>query len=180
MDVQQAVPVTMNFTKATLAAGTTTTINTTGTTTFAIRGKFYTKTVISNGATPTTDYATGAAFLPIPIPATAPNLAAGYGSVYTVGFDSGGNIRVIQGTVVPLDGSGAFINAPQFGALGSYGSGNAASVNNDFCAIGYIVVKLGATAVATWTFGTNNLSSVTGVTYTFVDVATLPDRPQVS
>ena len=180
MDQQASIPVTMNFTKATLAAGSTTTISTTGTTTFAIRGKFYTKTAITNGATPTTDYATGAAFLPIPIPATAPNLAAGYGSIYSVGLDSGGNIRVIQGTVVPLDASGNFINAPQFGSLGSQGSGNAASSNNDFCMIGYIVVKLGATAVATWTFGTNNLSSVTGVTYAFVDVATEPDRPQVS
>lgn len=177
MDNQQAIPVTMNFTKATLAAGTTTTISTTGTTTYAVRGKFYTKTAITNGTTPTTDWATGAAFNPIPIPATAPNLAAGYGSVYTVGLDSTGTIRVIQGTVVPLDGSGNFINAPQFGGLGPQGSG---LTDNDFCAIGYIVVKLGASAVATWTFGTNNLSSVTGVTYTFVDVATLPDRPQVA
>jgi hypothetical protein len=177
MDQQANIPVTMNFTKATLAAGSTTTISTTGTTTFAIKGKFYTKTAISNGATPVVDYATGAAFIPIPIPNTAPNLAAGYGSVYTVGFDTGGNIKVIQGTVVPLDGSGNFINAPQFGGLGPQGSG---PTDNDFCAIGYIIVKLGATAVATWTFGTNNLSSVTGVTYTFVDVATLPDRPQVA
>ena len=180
MDVQASIPVTMNFTKATLAAGTTTTISTTGTTTYAIRGKFYQKTAITNGATPTTDYATGAAFKPIPIPNTAPNLALGYGSIYAVGFDSAGNIRVIQGTIEALDVSGNFINAPQFGALGAQGSGYAASVSNDFCMIGYIVVKLGSTAVATWTFGTNNLSSVTGVTYTFVDVATEPDRPQVA
>lgn len=177
MDIQQATPVTMNFTKAALAAGTTTTISTTGTTTYAIKGKFYTKTAITNGATPTTDWATAAAFIPIPIPNTAPNLALGYGCIYTVGLDSTGAVRVIQGTIVPLDVSGNFINAPQFGGLGPQGSG---STDNDFCPIGYIVVKLGATAVATWTFGTNNLSSVTGVTYTFVDIATLPDRPQIS
>ena len=35
-------------------------------------------------------------------------------------------------------------------------------------------------AVATWTFGTNNQSSVTGVTYARQDVFTLPDRPQAS
>lgn len=180
MDVQSAVPATMCLSKVSLAAGTTTTINTTGTTTFCIRGKAYTKAALSNVATPTTDYATGAAFLPIPIPNTAPNLALGYGSIFSVGFDSGGNLRVIQGTIVPLDVSGAFINAPQFGALGGAGSSNAASTNNDFCMIGYIVIKLGATAVATWTFGTNNLSSVTGVTYTFVDVITEPDRPQIA
>lgn len=177
MDQQASIPVTMNFTKAALAAGTTTTISTTGTTTYAIKGKFYTKTAITNGATPTVDFSTGAAFLPIPIPNTAPNLALGYGSIYAIGLDAGGTVRVIQGTVVPLDVNGAFINAPQFGGLGPQGSG---STDNDFCAIGYLVVKLGATAVATWTFGTNNNSSVTGVTYTFVDVATLPDRPQVA
>ena len=79
-----------------------------------------------------------------------------------------------------MDITPKFINAPQFGALGAKGSGFAASENNDFCPIGYIIVKLGPDAVATWTFGTNNLSSVTGVTYTFVDIATLPDRPQVA
>lgn len=177
MEQQASIPVTMNFTKGALAAGTTTTISTTGTITYAIKGKLFTKTAITNGATPTVDFSTGAAFVPIPIPNTAPNLAAGYGSVYTVGLDKAGTVRVIQGTVVPLDGNGNFINAPQFGGLGPQGSG---STDNDFCAIGYILVQLGATAVATWTFGTSNLSGVTGVVYTFVDIATLPDRPQVS
>jgi len=177
MDLQQQVPATQNFTKGSLAAGTTTTISTTGTITYAIKGKLYTKTAITNGATPTTDYSTGAAFKPIPIPNTAPNLALGYGSVYTVGFDHSGNVKVIQGGIEALDVSGNFINAPQFGGLGPQGSG---TTDNDFCPIGYILVQLGSTAVATWTFGTNNLSSVTGVTYTFVDVSTLPDRPQVS
>jgi hypothetical protein len=177
MDQQQFIPVTCNFTKAIVAAGTTTTITTTNTSTFAIRGKMFTAGPLTNQATPTTDFATGIAFLPIPIPATAPNLAVGYGSVYAIGFDKGGTLRVIQGTVVATDLTPSFIVAPQFGGLGPQGSG---STDNDFCAIGYLVVKLGSTAVATWTFGTNNLSGVTGVTYTFVDVATLPDRPQVS
>lgn len=177
MDQQQFAPITANFTKGTLAAGTTTTISTTGTITYAIKGKLFTKTAITNGATPTTDFATGNAFLPIPIPNTAPNLALGYGSVYVVGFDKSGNIKVIQGTIEALDVNGNFIRAPMFGGLGPVGQG---STDNDFCPIGYIVVQLGSTAVATWTFGTNNLSGVTGVTYTFVDISTLPDRPQVS
>lgn len=183
MDVQSFIPTTMCLSKVTLAAGTTTTISTTGTTTYCIKGKAYTKAAITNGATPTTDWATGNAFIPIPIPLSSPNLpgvpngAAGYASVYTVGLDSGGNIRVIQGSIVPLDASGGFLTAPQFGGFGPVGS---SSTSGDFCAIGYIIVKLGATAVATWTFGTNNLSGVTGVTYTFVDVITLPDRPQTS
>jgi len=183
MDNLQAIPLTANLTKNSLAAGTTTTISTTGTATYAIKGKLYTKTAITNGATPTTDYTTGNAFVPIPVPLSSPNLpgvpnaAAGYGSVYTVGFDSSGNLKVIQGQITALDGNGNFITAPQFGGLGPLGSG---STDNNFAPIGYILVQLGSTAVATWTFGTNNLSGVSGVTYTFVDISTLPDRPQVS
>ena len=94
-----------------------------------------------------------------------------------VGLDHSGNVRVIQGQIAALDGSGNFITAPQYGGMGPAGSG---STDNDFCPIGQIVVQLGATAVATWTFGTNNLSSVTGVTYTFDDLVGMPDRPQVS
>lgn len=177
MDNLQFIPLTACLSKVTLAAGSTTTLSTTGTTTYAIRGKMFSKTALTNQATPTTDFSTGLTFLPIPIPATAPNLAAGYGCVYMVGFDKAGTLRVIQGTIEALDSSGNFITAPKFGGLGPAGSG---STNNDFCPIGYILVQLGATAVATWTFGTNNLSGVTGVTYTFVDLATEPDRPQVS
>jgi hypothetical protein len=183
MDIQASLPITLCFSKATLAAGTTTTISTTGTTIYAILSKFYSKAAITNGATPTTDWATGNAFIPIPVPLSNPNLAgvpngaAGYGSVYTVGFDSGGNVRVIQGTIAPLDASGNFLYAPQFGPLGPSGPN---SGNNDFCPIGYIIVKLGSTAVATWTFGTNNLSGVTGVTYAFQDVTNIPGRPQIS
>lgn len=170
MDSQASIPVTMCLSKVTLAAGTTTTLSTTGTTTFAIRGKAYSKAAITNGATPTTDWATGNAFLPVP---------ANFGSIFMVGLDSGGNLRCIQGTVVPLDATGAFILAPQFGPLGPSGSG---TTNNDFCPIGYLVIKAGSTASSApgWLFGTNNMSGVTGITYTFVDVIGEPDRPQIS
>jgi hypothetical protein len=169
MDNLQFAPLTACLSKVSLAAGTTTTISTTGTTTYCIRGKAYTKAAITNGATPTTDYATGLPFIPIPIPNTAPNLALGYGCIFSVGLDHSGNIKVVQGTIVPLDVSGNFINAPQLG-----------EPPTDFCMIGYIIVPLISTAVATWTFGTNNLSGVTGVTPVFVDCCGLPDRPQVS
>ena len=181
MDNQSLAPITMCMVKAGLAAGTTTTLTTTASPAsnliYAIRGKVYTAANLSNTATPTTDWATGIAFNPIPIPATAPNLAVGYGSIFMVGLDAGGTVRVIQGSIEAMDATPAFIRAPQFGGLGPQGS---ASTDNNFCPIGYIIVKLGSTAVATWTFGTNNLSSVTGVTYTFVDVCTIPDRPQVA
>lgn len=173
MDLQQAIPVTMCLSKVTLVAGTTTTLSNTGTTTFAIRGKAYTKAAMANAATPTLDWSTGIAFLPV---------LANFGSIFTVGFDSTGALRVIQGTLAALDGavaaSAKFITAPQFGGFGPAGSG---STNNDFCPVGYIIIKCGSDFVAgTWTFGVNNLSAVTGVAYTFVDVITLPDRPQIA
>lgn len=162
MDPQAAAPVTQCMSKVTLAAGTTTTLSTTGTTTYAIRGKAYTKAAITNGATPTTDAATGAAFVPVP---------ANYGSVFMVGLNAAGSLLCVQGSVTPLDNTGAFINAPNFGALPT-----------DFCPIGYIVIKAGSTASSSpgWTFGSSNMSGVTGITYTFVDVVGVPDRPQIS
>lgn len=185
MDIQAFTPVTLNFSKAALATGTTTTVSTTGTTTYAIRGKFYTKTAITNGATPTTDWATGQVFIPIPIPGASavpnlpgvPNGALGYGCVFMVGFDHSGNIKVIQGQITALDINGNFITAPQFGGTGP--AGQAQSSDNDFCPIGYFVVALGSTAVATWTFGTSNWNA-TGVTVTAQDVCGWVDRPQTS
>ena len=162
MDIQSAAPVTMCLSKVTLAAGTTTTLSNTGTTTYVIRGKAYTKAAMTNAATPTTDASTGAAFN---------GVVANYGSIYLVGFNAAGSLLAVQGTIEKLDSSGAFITAPIFNGPPT-----------DFCPIGYIVIKAGSTANATtgWIFGTSNMSSVTGITYTFVDVVGIPDRPQVS
>lgn len=171
MDNQSAAPITMNFSKATLIAGTTTTFTNTGTTTFAIRGKFYTKTAMTNAASPTTDWSTGNAFLPV---------LANQGSIYMVGFDSTGAVRVIQGTIVALDGivsSNKFIVYPQFGGMG--GPAGSGSTNFDFCPIGYVVIQCLTTFVTAGGFllGTTSWTA-TGVTATFVDVCGWPDRPQ--
>jgi len=155
-----STPLTMCMSKVTLAAGSTTTISNTGTTTFMIKGSMYTKTAMTNVATPTTDIVTGAAFRPI---------VANQGTVIQVGLDSGGNLRAAQGTIESLDVNGAFVRAPQFPGL-----------PDTVATIGYIILKGGATLVATWTFGTNNLSSVTGMTYTFHDAGMTPDRPAVA
>lgn len=170
MDMQQLIPLTLTLGKVTLAAGTTTTLSNTGTTTYAIRGKAYSKAAMANAATPTTDWATGAAFI---------GVVANYGCSFIIGFDSTGALRAIQSTVQPLDASGAFIRAPVFGGFGPAGSG---STNNDFCPIGYLIIKAGATANATtgWIFGTSNMSGVTGITYTFGDLIGWPDRPIIS
>jgi hypothetical protein len=161
MDFLSQNSLTGCLSKATLAAGTTTTISTTGTTTFVIKGKAYTKSAITNGATPTTDAATGSAFT---------GITANQGTVVVVGLDSSGAVKATQGSVQALDSAGNFVNAPQM-----------PYVPDTICPIGYIVLRGGSTLSGTWTFGSSNLSSVTGMTYTFVDVALgLPDRPQVS
>ncbi len=162
MDPQAAAPVTQCMSKVTLAAGTTSTLSNTGTTTYAIRGKAYTKAAMSNVATPTTDWATGAAFN-----ALLPN----YGTNYLIGFDSSANLKAVQGSIVPLDSAGAFVNAPNFGALPS-----------NFCPIGYITVKAGSTASASgWVLGTGNLATpAAGITIAYQDIVGVPDRPQIA
>ena len=170
MDNQAAAPITMALIDVQLtASGAATTVGSTGTVHYAIRGKAYTAAALSSTATPTTDWATGSAF-------TA--LAKNKGTVFLFGLDSGGTLRVIQGTVVDLDGivsSNKFLVAPQFGGLGPSGSG---TTDNDFCPIAYITVANGTTG-SNWTFGTSNWNA-TGITLAIQNVVGMPDRPQIA
>ena len=151
---------------AVLAAGTTTTITTTNAINYAIRGKANTVAALTNQATPTTDHLTGAAFV---------GVKKGYGSVFVYGFNAAGTLKCVQGTVVPLDTSGAtyiWKDSPQFPAM-----------PEDFCPFGYLTILAGSTADATtgWVQGTSNQASVTGITYAREDVALgMPDRPQTA
>ena len=160
MDNLALVPLTLCLSKATTAAGTTTTYSTTGTTVYAIKGKAYSTAAKSNVATPTVDITDGLAFT---------GLTANQGSLFVFCFDTGGTLRVAQGSVEALDVSGNFINAP-----------TVPGIPDTVCPFGYLVAKAGSTTVGTWTFGSSNLSGVTGLTYTFGDLITLPDRPFVS
>jgi hypothetical protein len=160
MDNLANTPLSLTTTKAGLVAGTTTTYTTANITQYAIRGLAYSKAAVTNGATPTTDATTGAAFVPV---------SANSGSVYVFAFDAAGALKVSQGGVTPLDVQGNFIRAPQF-----------PSVPNTATAFGYLVLKGGSTLASPWTFGSSNLSGVTGATYTFTDVMTLPARPVVA
>jgi hypothetical protein len=158
MDNLAQIPLTLCTVKAALAAGTTTTFSTTGATLYCIKGRAYSRAAATNVATPTTDAATGAAFLPV---------AANQGSVFVFCYDSGAStLRVVQGQVQALDVAGNFILTPQF-----------PGIPDTLCPFGWLVVKAGSTAVGNWVFGTNNLSGVTGLTYSFSDCMTLPDRP---
>lgn len=161
MDQLSQVPLTLCLGKATLAAGTTSTLSSTGTLAFAIKGKAYSHAALSNTATPTTDATTGAAFVPI---------VTNMGAVIVIGFDAAGNLKASQGPAQALDVAGNFVVSPQF-----------AAVPDTMCPIGWEVIKAGSTASASgWVFGTNNQASVTGITYSFTDCVTLPERPQVS
>lgn len=162
MDIQSASPQTLCLSKITLAAGSTSTLSNTGTTTYGIAGKAYTKAAMSNATTPTTDAATGSAFV---------GVVANYGCLFIVGFNAAGDLKCVQGEVAPLNAQGTFVTAPGVPGL-----------PNDFCPVGYVIIKAGATANATtgWIFGTSNMSSVTGITYTFGDLIGLPGRPLTS
>lgn len=163
MDYQMQIPPTMCVSKVALAAGTTSTLSTTGTTLYCIRGKAYSKGALTNQATPVTDFATGKAFLPVP---------ALNASMHVVGFDAAGNLQCCQGPVTPLNQqTGAFLQAPQLGGWPL-----------NFCPIGYLIIQASSAASSTpgWTFGTSNMSAVTGITYLFQDLMSWPDRPQTS
>ncbi len=161
MDSLQTTPQTQMLTKAGLAAGTTTTTTTTNSLVmyYCIKGKMYTFTGASNGATPTTDAATGVAFLPIGL-----NKAG----VFVWCLDTSGALKVVQGQIVDYSDLGVFANAPQF-----------PGIPDTLCPIGYELVKVISTGSA-WTMGSSNQAAQTGITKVFQDCATLPDRPQVA
>lgn len=170
MDTLATGPLTICTSVAALAAGTTTTFSTTGATLYSIRGKAFSTSAASNAATPTTDANTGAAFV---------TLAPNRGCVFVFCYDgtsatAATAIKVVQGPVEVLDGATAgasanFITAPQFPAIPSR-----------LCPFGYVVTKVGASGSA-WTFGTSNLAGPpSNVLHTFVNVMTMPDRPQVA
>lgn len=160
MDTLQQTPLTMCLSYAGIAAGTTTTYTTANAVNYAIGGVAYTKVAVTAAATPTTDATTGAAFVPV---------AANFGSVYVFGYDASGNIKVSQGQVQALDVTGAFLTAPQFPAI-----------PDGVVPFGYLVFKGGSTLASAWTFGSSNLSAVTGATYSFKNLSTLAYRPVVA
>lgn len=140
------------------ATGAETVYDTTVTINYVIDGKIATKTAVTDGATPTTDHNTGAAFT---------TLTANQGCVLVWGLIAGGTVKVMQGGVQALDVSGNFMVAPQFPAVPA-----------GVAPFAYQVLKAGSTA-GTITIGTSNWNA-TGFTNAIVNVAVLPSRPQVA
>ncbi len=139
----------------TFAEGSGSTISTTGTNAYVIESIFKSRTVLSNQATPTTDLATGNAFIPMPVPGTTTGLPpgvpsapllGGYACAFTLGFNAAGDLLAIQGPIVALNTSGTFIQgapslSPSLGPPGpNAGTTAAITADNDFCPCGYIVV----------------------------------------
>lgn len=156
---------TFNPVSVGLVKGTTSTYTTTVASGHVINGKFGTSLgTQTNTATPTTDATTAAAFV-----AQGINTAC----CYVFGINAAGAIQVSQGPIVAtLPGvtttAGAFQEAPRFPDL-----------PDDFCPIGYVLVRAAPSASA-WTFGSSNWTA-TGITAsTIQNVAVLPDRPQTA
>lgn len=144
--------------------GAETLYDTTVTIQFAIGGKMGTaKTAVTDGATPTTDYNTGAAFLPIPVED---------GCVFVWGLTSGGTVKLMQGSITDVRGgvtttAGSFDVYPQF-----------PTIPDDVCPFAYTIVK-SAPSSSAWTIGTSNWNA-TGMSVAHVNISQLPDRPQAS
>jgi len=155
---------TINLSNAGLIAGTTSTYTTGATTAHVINGLFGTTLAAqTNTATPTTDVNTGAAFI---------GQTDDTACCYVFGVNAAGAIKVAQGEIVATQigvttTAGDFIVAPPF-----------ADLPDDFCPIGYCIIRT-APSAATWTFGSSNWDA-SGITDTFKNVCTLPRRPQIA
>lgn len=150
------------------ATGAETVYDTTVTINYVIDGKISTKTAVTDGVTPTTDYVTGAAF-PALIGGGSVANTPGYGCVVVWGLIAGGTVKCMMGPHERLDMQGNFVRAPQF-----------PTVPKEVAVFAYQVLKAGATASASGlTFGSSNWNA-TGFTNAIVNVAYLPSRPQVS
>jgi hypothetical protein len=140
---QRKLPgLTINTISAGLIKGTNKSYTTSVETACVINGKFGTVLTApqTNQAVPTTDSATGAAFV-----SQTDNTAC----VYVMGVVAAGTIAACQGSIVATEvgvsnTAGAFRDAPQFPTL-----------PDDFCPLGYCIVRT-APGASDWKFGTDN------------------------
>ena len=156
MNPLSMAPLTLAFGPAGLAVGTTTTTSTANAVNYAIKGKAYAKAIAANGTTPTTDSVTGAAFLPIGV-----NKAG----VFVICLDTSGNLKAVQGEIVDYTDAGVYSKAPAL-----------PGIPDTLCPIGLEFTKVISTGSA-WTMGVSNQATLTGITHTFVDLSTMPERP---
>lgn len=159
MDQLANIPLTYNQQSLAIVAGTGADLTGTGTFTFAIKGKTYTHAVWTNQAIPDTDQVTGAAFV---------SVGASEGCVFVICVGTAGTPVTSQGPIIALSSTGAFVTAPQF-----------PMVPDSVCPVAYYIVKSDSTGTG-YVYGTDNPTGGTGLTHTFVNIATLPSRPQIA
>jgi hypothetical protein len=154
--------------KAGLAAGTTSTYTIANTFTYANKGLLFSKANATNAATPTTDYNTGVAFLP---------LAAGQSCLFVFGVDVSGNVGVVQSLPLQLQ-KGIFPSTNDI--TGGLGAVQMPVIPDALTPFAYLLVEASASLAAPWTFGVGNLSGVAGLTYLFHDVMNVPAQPVIA
>lgn len=145
-------------TKAGLAAGTTNTFTTANAVLYCLDGEALSYAAQTNTAHPATDAITGLAFVGVPI---------NKGCIFIYGIVSGA-IAVVQGALADLDSAGNFLLAPEYPAI-----------PETFVPFGELIIKVAANG-STWTLGSSNQASVTGVTYTRKDLMVLKSRLHTS
>lgn len=152
-----------NFVKQAVVAGTTSTITTTVAGMYSIGGNIYTRTTLTNQASPTTDAVTGKALNPLPIP-SATQLAKM--CKVAICLDGSGNLKFVQGPLVNVadfDNGIAALPLPL--------------IPDTLCMIAHVTCKGNqSTQVAAFTPGTTAWST-TGITNTFTDAATPAGQP---
>ena len=164
MDLFDIRQITMNrdSTALTGLSGGATTVSTTSTPSYYYKGKIIASTNQSSGATPTTDIATGKAFLPH----SATTLAASTGCVYVFGWDASAPtvFSVAQG---PLVKTADVVNGAAAYAF--------PSIPDTFVPVAYVTIDFyGATP---WVFGTGNWNASTTAIGTVINCALLPAQP---
>lgn len=124
---------------------------------FAIQGKLFAKALVSGGASPTTDAATGAAM----------TLTANQAAAFVWALDTTGAVKVYKGPTVAWTDTTA-------GSTPVYLPGTIPSTVVPFA---YHLVQAGATTSGTWTFGSSNWNA-TGISAVSVTNASqLPSAP---
>jgi hypothetical protein len=149
----------MSFGKAGLAAGTTSTYSIGNQFDYTIKGQFYRKAAAANAAMPTTDRATGKAFVP---------LAANESCIFGFYVDANGTVAVIQG---PKANTGEF--------TGGLAALQFPQCDDTLTPFGYAMASASGALAAPWALGSGNTSGVTGLTLTFRDMMDFPAQPIV-
>lgn len=139
------------------ATGAETVYDTTVTIDYVLDGVIASKTAVTDGTTPTTDYVSGDAI----------TLTASKARVVVWGLISGGTVKVIAGDIVDWDGT-AFNVAPPM-----------PTIPDTFVPFATQLIKGASTVSGTWTFGSSNWNA-TGITSSIKNVAWMPSRPRTA